>query len=80
MLRIKEAIAFFNREHKPGKKMTQESLGLVVFAETPKSAGYYMSRWSNGLSYGKMRPEHVERICQECRVDANFLFGITPMK
>ena len=79
MIRIKEAIAHFNREEKPDKKMTQGSLSEKVLIEDPNTAGYYMSRWANGEEYGKLKPLHIVRICNETKVDANFLFGTKPM-
>ena len=78
-IKIKAAIIHYNDNvRKEGmQKMTQRSLGLIVI---PSNGDFYMSNWSNGRHLGKLRPEHVHKICEATGVDANFLFGTKAMK
>jgi hypothetical protein len=79
MIRIKEAIKHYNDNVKPKEyqKMTQRSLGLFVI---PGNGDFYISNWSNGKHMGKLKPEHIHKICELTGVDANFLYGIKSMK
>ncbi len=78
-IRIKAAILHFNnnvrKENEP--RMTQRSLGLFVI---PSNGDFYISNWSNGKHLGKLKPEHVRKICEFTKVDANFLFGTKKME
>lgn len=81
-LRIKEAIVYFNENRKANEqKLNNITLGIVVLPEmTPKTSGYYISRWSHGFEYGKLKPENIIGICEKTGVDVNFLFGYTKNK
>ncbi len=79
MIRIKSAIIHYNENvRKEGMpKMKGITLGALIME---KNGEFYVSNWGNGKHLGKLKPEHIEKICQACSVDANFLFGIKPMK
>jgi len=79
MIRIKSAIIHYNENVREEgmPKMTGKTLGVFVME---KNGAFYISNWSNGNHLGKLKPEHVEKICGATGVDANFLFGIKPMK
>ena len=79
MIRIKGAIAHYNENVKGENKMkmTGAVLGALIME---KNGAFYVSNWSNGKHLGKLKPEHIVSICEETQVDANFLFGIKPMK
>lgn len=81
-IRIKEAIDYFNDNRKAtDKKLNSKRLGIFVLPEfNQTSAGWYISRWSHGFEYGKLKPDHIILICEKCGVDVNFLFGYTKNK
>lgn len=78
-IRIKSAIIHYNDNvrEKDMPKMNQKSLGdLILDTNGP----FYISNWCNGKHLGKLKPEHIHKLCESCSVDANFLFGIKPME
>ena len=79
MIRIKEAIKHFNENVREEgmPKMTGMLLGVLTMES---NGAFYISSWINGKHLGKLKPEHIVKICEECSVDANFLYGIKPMK
>ncbi len=79
MIKIKSAIAHYNDNVKAEgmPKMNGKLLGALIME---KNGAFYVSNWSNGNHLGKLKPEHVAKICDATGVDANFLFGIKPMK
>ena len=81
MLRIKQAIDFFNFNRPEGsERMTQESLAEKVLPDkNSKTAGIYMSAWCTGKRLGAFKPKHVVAICEATGVDANYLFNVEPM-
>lgn len=78
MIRIKDAITHYNEnvreEGKP--KMTGKVLGALIMQSNGE---FYVSNWKNGKHLGKLKPEHIHKICEVTGVDANFLYGIKPM-
>jgi len=81
-LRIKEAINYFNENRKVKEvKLTQKTLGIIVLSEAGvQQSIFYMSRWCNGKEYGKLKPEHIIRICEKTGVSPNFLYGYEEKK
>ena len=79
MIRIKSAIIHYNENVREEglPKMTGKVLGALTME---KNGEFYISNWSNGNHLGKLKPEHVDKICDATGVDANFLFGIKPME
>ncbi len=78
MIRIKEAIKHFN-ENVKDEGMPKMN-GKVLGALTMESNGaFYISNWGNGKHLGKLKPEHIVKMCELTGVDANFLYGIKPM-
>jgi hypothetical protein len=80
ILKIKAAILQFNQNRSEDEeKLTQSKLGQFVLPEmNPKTAGWYISMWCEGLETGKMTPTEIDLICEKTGVDANFLFGHDP--
>ena len=81
-LRIKEAIIRYNKNLKEGaQKMDQRSLGDKLFPEESQSyRDYLMSQLAAGKNMKRFTPETIKKICALLNVDANFLYGIKPMK
>ena len=79
MIRIKSAIIHYNENVKEEKmpKMLVKTLGALIME---RNGAFYVSNWSNGNHLGKLKPEHIVKICEVTEVDANFLFGIKPME
>lgn len=76
---INSAIAEYNRKRpKETPKMTQQTLGELVFAgtKTPKVAGWYLSLWQIGKETTKLHPEHIRAICKHTGTTPNQLFNI----
>lgn len=78
MIRIKSAIIHYNENVREEgmPKMTGKTLGIFIME---KNGATYVSWWGNGKHLGKLKPDHVEKICEATGVDANFLFGIRSM-
>ena len=82
-LKIKQAIEHHNINVKGDEDgaLTQGKLAtLVMPGENAGLAGQYISSWIHGKRLGKLKPEHIKKICEVTEVDANFLFGIEPME
>lgn len=73
MLRIQDAIAVHNMSKNPEDRINQGSLGEKVCPESVHG-GRYLSLWKKDKELRSMSPDHVERICNETGVDANFLY------
>jgi hypothetical protein len=82
MLRIEDAINYYNKNKKEkDEKLTQQKLGEMILPELDsKTAKFYISRWKGGLSFGKLKPEHIISICGICGIDPNFLYGFKVKK
>lgn len=76
-LRISEAIGLYNSKSQ-AKKMRQSDLGKEVLPDT-NSADFYISRWNRGYSMMTLTASHIKRLCKFLEVDANFLYGVSPM-
>lgn len=76
-IQIKGAIDHFNSNLKEGDdKLNQKKLATMIMPELDiKTAKFYISRWSNGQSYGKLMPCHVISICEITGVKPDFLYG-----
>jgi len=75
MLKIKEAIAHHNRNHLP--TLTQKDLARMVMPDKSEgTAQKYLSDWATGKGYSSLKPEHIKKICDICKIDPNYLFGI----
>ena len=77
-LRIKEAIMFFNNnKSEEEEKLNQSKIGVMLLPEMDeKSAGWYVSQWTNDKQLGKLNHHIIKRICEITGVDLNFLFRI----
>ena len=82
-LKIKAAILHHNENIKEdgSPRMTQKTIAekLLPHVETA-TAQQYVANWIHGSRTGTFKPEDVARLCEITGVDANFLFGIEPMK
>lgn len=74
MLKIKEAIAFQNafRKRTGKNKLTAGKLAVIMFPGL-NTAQQKMTRINSGKE--KVSSEEVQKICEQCEVDPNFLFG-----
>jgi hypothetical protein len=75
MIRIKEAIDFYNENIKDegAPRMWGKGLGDLIME---KNGEFYVSNWRNGKHFGKLTPDLIRKICSETGVDANFLLGV----
>lgn len=80
-MHLKSAIEEFNK--RASEPLTHNDIGAKIFeGEGLESVTerHYITSWCNGKHMGKMKPIHIERLCDTLLIDANLLFGITPMK
>ena len=77
-LKIKNAINYFNDNRKEGEsKMNQTTLGSILLPDmNSKTAGWYVSRWSDGEELGKLTPCLILKISFETGFDLDSLFGL----
>jgi hypothetical protein len=76
-IRIREAVLLAKAN---GIQIKKSDLAQRMFPFTTKSSAYAcFNNYERGAST-KIDIAQVKQICQETGVDANFLFGIKPMK
>ena len=63
MIRIKEAIKHFNENVKDEgmPKMNGKLLGVLTMEN---NGAFYISNWGNGQHLGKLKPGHIDKICE----------------
>lgn len=75
-IRIREAVQYAKKQ---GIKINKKLIACKVFMNTSEQSAYVrFNNYERGKS-GKMNPVQIRILCNEFKVDANYLFGVKPM-
>jgi hypothetical protein len=77
-IKLREAILVYSA--RIGVKVKDHQVAEMIFPDTSRqSRSFCMSKLVNGVTK-RVDVSTVKRICTQLGVDANFLFGVEPMK